>query len=262
MEKTVILVVGMHRSGTSLLSKILLQLGVDFGDSLLKSDSSNPDGHFENLKLLNINEKVLELSHGSWDAPPAKDNLTQHWKSLSSDVSTFIQEEADKKVLFGIKEPRISLLIEEYVDVISFPCKIIYIKRNCDDVAKSIFKRDGISLEYGRVLCEYYNNEINKSLFKLDCNIFELNFEDLHFNKYLTVESLAKFLGVQTNKNEIEEIIKGIYEKEKLAHEKNKHSRYFLIIKAIYMPHLAFNYLFRRIKRFFLRKQWYTNIIQ
>src|SRR5215218_4112214 len=54
-------VLGMHRSGTSLVAGILRQLGVDLGpdDELLPPDPNNRSGYFELAELVHINDEIL-----------------------------------------------------------------------------------------------------------------------------------------------------------------------------------------------------------
>ena len=54
-----ILVVGMHRSGTSLFTHILSKCDVSIGENLIGSGLGNEDGHFENLELVNFHEELL-----------------------------------------------------------------------------------------------------------------------------------------------------------------------------------------------------------
>ena len=54
-----ILVLGMHRSGTSALTRMLNILGCALPDNLLGSNQSNPEGHWESLRAIEINDALL-----------------------------------------------------------------------------------------------------------------------------------------------------------------------------------------------------------
>ena len=58
--KTVV-VLGMHRSGTSMIASILNKLGVSMGKVMLGKTPSNPLGHFEDKDFYNLNRKILKL---------------------------------------------------------------------------------------------------------------------------------------------------------------------------------------------------------
>jgi len=72
MNKTVI-VLGMHRSGTSMVSGVLNILGVDIGKDLLGNHWSNPLGHFENNDFRNLNTQILKEAGGDWLNPPSRE---------------------------------------------------------------------------------------------------------------------------------------------------------------------------------------------
>ncbi len=67
-----VVVLGMHRSGTSAVAEAVVRLGVAVGDSLSMDGPSewNPRGYFEDPELNRINDAVLEAIGGSWAAPP------------------------------------------------------------------------------------------------------------------------------------------------------------------------------------------------
>ena len=52
MNKKVVLILGMHRSGTSVLSAGLQSMGVYLGDKLFSPESDNPKGNYENEKIV------------------------------------------------------------------------------------------------------------------------------------------------------------------------------------------------------------------
>ena len=48
-----VIVLGMHRSGTSLIASILHLSGISMGKEFLRPDNGNPGGYFEDLEFLN-----------------------------------------------------------------------------------------------------------------------------------------------------------------------------------------------------------------
>src|SRR5437588_13004998 len=71
-ERTVVCVLGMHRSGTSLVGHLLHALGLDLGpeEHLMGASSANPTGHCENEPVTELNDALLERLGGSWSQPP------------------------------------------------------------------------------------------------------------------------------------------------------------------------------------------------
>ncbi len=67
-----ICITGMHRSGTSLLGKMLCQCGLFLGrnEDLIPASPDNPDGHWEHRRFVELNDEVLNAWGGGWDCPP------------------------------------------------------------------------------------------------------------------------------------------------------------------------------------------------
>ena len=70
---TVICTLGMHRSGTSLVSRLLNLLGVHLGpaQAIANQGQDNLKGYWEHLPLSQLNDEILAQFGGRWDAPPA-----------------------------------------------------------------------------------------------------------------------------------------------------------------------------------------------
>jgi hypothetical protein len=62
----------MHRSGTSLVSRMLNLLGVDLGPQPVVNGSGgdNPRGYWEHPSIRDINDEILARFGGSWREPP------------------------------------------------------------------------------------------------------------------------------------------------------------------------------------------------
>ncbi len=73
-----IVVLGMHRSGTSAVTRVLNLLGADVGPAAdLIAEYDNPSGHWENKTLTACNDRILAAFGRSWDFPPW---LTGGWE--------------------------------------------------------------------------------------------------------------------------------------------------------------------------------------
>ena len=69
-EKQVIFVLGMHRAGTSALTRVMALCGAALPAELLGSnDESNPTGHWEPLKALQLNDNCLHSRGSPWFDP-------------------------------------------------------------------------------------------------------------------------------------------------------------------------------------------------
>ena len=63
-ESSILIILGMHRSGTSCITRIFNLLGVTLGEELLDPASDNPKGFWENWYLVQINKQILKNSNG------------------------------------------------------------------------------------------------------------------------------------------------------------------------------------------------------
>ena len=104
-----IVVVGMHRGGTSATTLGLRALGVELGDDLLAAvPDQNPIGFFEDNALLEISEQVLQVLDMKWDTPRVIP--PQAWNNpmlgaLAETASASIRDRFDKFPVWGFKNP-------------------------------------------------------------------------------------------------------------------------------------------------------------
>ncbi len=147
MNKTFV-ILGCHRSASSLVAKALHEAGVHMGDELLSGLPDNPEGHFEDMDFL---KKNVELLGGNiWN--DVNRELTD------ADTSALI---AAKNVhpLWGWKDPRTVLTIEKYYAHLDDPI-IIGLFRKPELVAKSMARRGDISEQDALALAKAYNRKI------------------------------------------------------------------------------------------------------
>src|SRR5688500_16148544 len=66
-------VAGMHRSGTSMVAKMLHLCGLYLGDDrdLMPATPDNPDGYWEHARFVELNDEILNALGGGWDYVPA-----------------------------------------------------------------------------------------------------------------------------------------------------------------------------------------------
>ena len=155
----VVCILGMHRSGTSMVAQLLNKCGLDLGppEQLLPPSLSNPLGHFENRGFLEINEALLTHLGGAWDNPAA---LKDGWEQDSS-LEPFVQEakslidEFSECPVWGWKEPRTTILLPFWKSLIS-DLRFVICMRSPLEVAQSLADRDGMETEKGTYLWDHY----------------------------------------------------------------------------------------------------------
>jgi LPS sulfotransferase NodH len=150
MDAQVVMVAGMHRSGTGLVSSILQQLGVFMGRNL----SVNQESFF----FQELNREVLDILGCNWrciDFLPQADDFTRGFEWMVK----HLRERLDSRLIsghfgtaalslffrridaWGWKDPRNSLLLPVWRQI--FPqAVIVHVYRDGRDVAMSLVKRD------------------------------------------------------------------------------------------------------------------------
>lgn len=198
--KTVI-VLGMHRSGTSITAGILSLMGVNMG-RIGPPKISNIKGHFEDLDFLSLNEKILLSHNASWRNPPKKIVI---YPSLKNEAKNLVFKK--QKILWGWKDPRTVFTIDYYFDDIINPY-FIFIHRDSNKVAESLFKRDKTSLEDNLIVIQRYKRRID-FLIKKTKNYPQLfiKMEKIIENPILEANKIASFLNIKITNNQQRKIL-------------------------------------------------------
>lgn len=158
-------IIGMHRSGTSAMTRAVNLLGAFLGDpsQLMPGNKDNPEGFWENKEIVVIQESILRHFSRSWaDIRP----LPYGWweskeiKSYRVALTTLIQNGLSKSALWAWKDPRTSLLLPLWLSILeecnTDVCFLIAL-RNPLDVASSLAKRDGFSKAKSLALWQLYS---------------------------------------------------------------------------------------------------------
>ena len=149
-----LIILGMHRSGTSCITRIFNLCDVYLGKALMKAQLDNPEGFWENELVFEINEKILKQSGGSWDNPPNKLKVT-----IFDKLSMLSILYSARGNVLGIKDPRMLITWEVWKPLIS-NYSIVGIFRHPLSVAKSLEKRNGFDISDSLDLWFKYNQKL------------------------------------------------------------------------------------------------------
>lgn len=182
--KKILIVLGMHRSGTSVVTQICKYIGGYLGEQseLMPATKYNPNGYFENEKIFCINNKILNCCDREWYnvEPLELDYNNPKVAKAMDELKLIIQNLLQKKDIIVIKDPRISILLHlwrKILDDLKVEVKYIWVYRNPLEVAESLRKRDGFSESHSLLLWIYYNLSILKFIKKKD--YFLVNYRDV-----------------------------------------------------------------------------------
>ncbi|MFM9057613.1 MAG: glycosyltransferase [Planctomycetaceae bacterium] len=146
-----LLVLGMHRSGTSALGRVLGLLGADLPSQTIGPDEHNESGYWEAPALFRLHDQMLARADSRWDdwrpfSPTALDPYDR--LGIEHALLEFLRHEFRESVLFAIKDPRICRFVPLWLDVLAtFPAApgAIIAVRHPLAVARSLQTRDGFS---------------------------------------------------------------------------------------------------------------------
>ena len=156
-----LLVVGMHRSGTSAVGRLLSNLGIPTADSgaLIGADDHNRLGHFEIRALTDFNDEVLSELGGHWAAPPPPGtHATQRQmaETVWGDRARLLLDTYLPQQTWYWKDPRLSLLLPFWTTIIGTGTLVLFVHRAPDPVAASLALRNGFSRDFSLALWKRY----------------------------------------------------------------------------------------------------------
>ena len=150
-----VLVAGMHRSGTSAVTRVLASLGCDLPNTLMEADSNNAMGYWESTEIADLNDAILVSAGSSWDDWEAF-NPQWHASPIAEDfherARAVLTSEFGDSRLFVLKDPRICRLLQfwkEALDRIGAVTVVALPVRNPLEVAASLRARDAIDPSIG-----------------------------------------------------------------------------------------------------------------
>jgi hypothetical protein len=159
-----IIILGMHRSGTSLIAEMVQQWGAFGGDEFLASDSRNPRGYWEYAPLVHFNRRLL-VSVGSQSFVPPSDQDERtlrarasepEWKRKASQLVAAMEKEAR---LWYWKDPRLAVTLPFWQQFWAEAVYVIAVREPLD-TALSLKKRDNLPVTAGLLLWQRYMTSI------------------------------------------------------------------------------------------------------
>ncbi len=156
-------IAGMHRSGTSMIAKLLQLCGLSLGppDLLLPPTQDNPEGYWEHQTFVGLNDKILKALDGSWYCPPV---FVDGWELLPEicqllDQGASLVQEWKAGEVWGWKDPRNSITLPFWSRLIP-ELQVVICVRNPLEVAQSLHLRDRFSYSHGLSLWQHYHDKL------------------------------------------------------------------------------------------------------
>jgi hypothetical protein len=212
-KQSPVIVLGMHRSGTSILSKLVSELGVGMGFPR--------NGHFEDQRIKALNKRIMAVCHANWDFPVGCRALYENHdfqelvsQKVSQDMKFHLPDIWLRRRSWGWKDPRTLATLPVWTRL--FPnARTITVVRSATEVSKSLVKRErnrstflaSAARGLGSIRCtssagalaliEEYSwfTENNKS-FGLSERKLEISYSEMIDNPLETVLKLQSFLEI------------------------------------------------------------------
>ncbi len=147
-KRKCIVVAGMHRSGTSALTRVLSLLGARLPEHVMVENSSNVKGYWEPERLVAVHDKMLAEAGSRWEdwrAFPLTTLGTERLAYYKEEMARIVLEEYTDAPLFVIKDPRVCRLMplwREILDNVGVELLLAIPFRNPIEVARSLKERD------------------------------------------------------------------------------------------------------------------------
>ncbi len=214
LTKTALVVVGMHRSGTSLATRILNGLGAELPSDLIGPALPNPDGYWESAGLVRIHNEMLAAIGSSWHdlryLPPFWED-EQFVQPYRARIIEALKTSFRNANFFVVKDPRISRFVPLMQDALSelgAQAKFIIVVRNPLEVAASLEKRDQFGWSKSALLWLDHNLRAERSTRRFQ-RMFVL-YDDLLADWRHVIQAARENLGINLagDESKIELVVK------------------------------------------------------
>jgi len=140
MQNKTLIIAGMHRSGTSLITHWLNACGLHLGEDFLGAGLGNTDGHYEDMEFLKLHEEILESNN-----LPSTGLIEESEVGVSAyhkeKLKSIIKVKNNRYDQWGWKDPRTCLFLDTYKELIP-DAKYLIIVRDYKEVVSSLLHRD------------------------------------------------------------------------------------------------------------------------
>lgn len=218
------LVLGSHRSGTSVLTRSLLAVGVFLGETLYGPRFDNPKGFFEDQTTNQLDDGFLNGIEKQWNSLLMPESVnTEVISAYQKNLKENVFRRFDGVPLWGLKDPRISRLwrywLPVFVEAGTEPLFIVA-NRHPYSVASSLFRRD--QMPEAQALAIWAVHQLDAMEALLQHGGLVVDYDLMMERPRHELQRIACFLGVeaQLDPNEVAK-----FESEFLADDL-RHSRY------------------------------------
>jgi predicted nucleic acid-binding Zn-ribbon protein len=222
-RRPIVLVLGMHRSGTSLCSHILSALGVDMSDQIAGPGSAsvtadNPRGHWERWEIVEFHDRILGLFNRDYMGHFHDFALPVAWwadprvAEIRGEIVAFLKGRMGDGY-FGFKDPRTVRLMPVWHQIcneLKLEPKLVLCLRNPAQVARSLHARDKLDPEIGEY--RWLVHMIDFFRYANSYDICTVEYEGWFADPSANLEKLRDFLDLpwQQSKTDLGVMLSGL----------------------------------------------------
>jgi SAM-dependent methyltransferase len=198
----IVLVVGMHRSGTSLVARGLHAMGVNLGSRIdTAPHPANPHGHWEHADVWQAQERLLIRCGREWHSSPGPlPARWLEWPDARATIDRFVAIAAEELVAHGhwlVKDPRSSLLVPLWREVArraGVELRIVRVFRAADDVAASLAARNAMPHELAVRIWSDHQRSIDRDTVGLA--VLVVHHDDVLHEPLAAFTAMGAFCGI------------------------------------------------------------------
>src|SRR5438105_2739344 len=212
-RRPIVLVLGMHRSGTSLCSHLLSALGVDMADEIpgpghTSPAPDNPRGHWERWEIAEFHDRILGLFNRDYFGRFHDFALPVAWwadprvAQIRLEIVAFLETRMGN-AYFGFKDPRTVRLMPVWHQIfneLKLAPKVVLCLRNPAQIARSLHERDGLDPANGEY--RWLVHMIDFFRYASNFDFCAVEYEEWFDNPAGNIEKLRKFLDLPWQQSE------------------------------------------------------------
>jgi hypothetical protein len=197
----IVIVAGMHRSGTSMLAGLLHGNGVSMGSTFRDALPENPNGFFEEEAFRQLNEQVLHRAFYFVEKWSVVYNALPPTVEEANAAMSLITRFDKRSNTWGWKDPRTCLTLTMWLSALEAlelmsATRVIVIRRDMWAVARSLCARGNVqSLDHGAELWKMYNRQLDDCISTCTSRPLVLQVQYERILQGLDIEALELFCG-------------------------------------------------------------------
>jgi hypothetical protein len=200
-----ILILGMHRSGTSACTRVLNLLGCALSDQQVGAGVGNEGGHWESLAAVSLNDEILASAgsgHEDWGPinPDWRESAVR--PQMVERASAVIRDHARLGPLFALKDPRMCRLGDVWIEAAiaaNVDPLVLVMLRNPLEVMDSLEARDLMVTGYAELL--WLRHVLDAEHFSRGCTRIFFRYDQLLSNWQSLITRCKDGLGVALPRN-------------------------------------------------------------